>query len=85
MTSYRSWGGETIAPPPVPPAGGSSTRGGSASIRGRVLSPHISGGRPAAGSQRTYSLGWDRRTDRQAEWARYRLKTPPPTAEGIIG
>jgi len=45
------------------PADGSSTRGGSTSIRGRVRSPHISGGRPAAGSQRAYSLGWDRRTD----------------------
>ena len=45
------------------PADGSSTRGGSTSVRGRVRSPHISGDRPAAGSQRAYSLGWDRRTD----------------------
>ena len=57
------------------PADGSSTRGGSTSVRGRVRSPHISGGRPAAGSQRAdslgscatqqacYSLGWDRQTD----------------------
>jgi len=28
------------------PADGSSTRGGSTSVRGRVRSPHISGGRP---------------------------------------
>jgi len=40
-----------------PPADGSSTRGGSTSVRGRVRSPHISGGRPAAGSQRANSLG----------------------------
>ena len=38
------------------PADGSSTRGGSTFVRGRVLSPHISGGRPAAGSQRADSL-----------------------------
>jgi len=42
---------------------GSSTRGGSKSVRGRVRSSHSSGGRPAAGSQRGYSLGWDRQTD----------------------
>ena len=29
----------------MPPADGSSTRGGSTSVRGRVRSPHISGGR----------------------------------------
>jgi len=46
-------------------ANGSLTRGGSTSVRGRVRSPHVSGGRPAAGSQRAYSLGWDRQTDRQ--------------------
>jgi len=51
------------------PADGSSPRGGSTSVRGRVRSPHISGGRPAAGSQRAYSLGWDRQTD----GSRYRL------------
>jgi len=58
----------------MPPADGSSTCGGSTSVRGRVRSPHISGGgRPAAGSQSAdslgscatqpvcYSLGWDRR------------------------
>jgi len=45
------------------PADGSSTRGGSTSVRGRVRSPHISGGRPAAGSQRAYSLGWDKQAD----------------------
>jgi len=36
--TYRPVGGETICPPP---AGGSSTRGGSKSIRGRVRSPHL--------------------------------------------
>jgi len=59
-----------------PSAAGSSTRGGSTSVRGRVRSPHISGGRPAAGSQRAYSLGWDRQTHGQ----RCRLMPPPPTA-----
>ena len=44
------------------------------SVRGRVRSPHISGGRPAAGSlQRADSQGWDRQTD----GSRYRLMTPP--------
>ena len=57
---------QVIAPGPArryAPADGSLTRGGSASVRGRVRSLHISGGRPAAGSQRAYSLGWDRQTD----------------------
>jgi len=56
----------------MPPADGSSTRGGSTSIRGRVRSPHIFGGRPAAGSQRADSIGscatqdaTNRQTDRQ--------------------
>ena len=62
------WGGAYApnAPPaygPVAPADGSSTRGGSTSVCGRVRSPHISGGRPAAGSKRAYSLGWDRQTN----------------------
>ena len=59
----------------MPPADDSLTRSGSTSVRGRVRSPHISGGRPVAGSQRAdslgscamqpacYSLGWDRQTD----------------------
>ena len=34
---YRPGGGETMCPPP---ADGSSTRGGSTSVRGRVRSPH---------------------------------------------
>ena len=59
-TSYRPGGGETICPT----ADGTSTRGGSTSVRRRIRSPHISDGRPAAGSQRAYCLGWDRRTDR---------------------
>ena len=46
-----------------PTADGSSTRGGSTSVCGRVRSPHICGDRPAAGSQRAYSLDWDRQTD----------------------
>jgi len=64
------------------PADGSSTGGGSTSIRGRVRSPNISGGRPAAGSQRAdrlgscaTHLGWDRQTD----GSRYRLMPPPLT------
>ena len=60
------------------PADGSSTRGGSTSVRGRVRSPHASGGRSAAGSQRGYSLGWGRQTD----GSRYRLM--PTYAGGII-
>ena len=40
---YRPWGGETICR--LPPADGSSTRGGSTSVSGRVRSPHTSGGR----------------------------------------
>jgi len=53
----------------APLADGSSTCDGStSSVRGRVRSPHISGGRPAAGSQRADSRfiaqAWtDRRTD----------------------
>jgi len=58
----------------MPTADGSSTRGGSTSVRGRVRSPHISGDRPAAGSQRAYSLGWDKQTD----GSRYRLMPPLP-------
>ena len=38
LTTYRPGGGETISPPP---ADGSSTRGGSASVRERVRSPHV--------------------------------------------
>jgi len=64
----------------MPPADISSTRGGSTSFRGRVCSPHMPGGRPAAGSQRAYSLGWDRQTDGQTDGSRYRLM--PPTAGG---
>ena len=54
------------------PADGSSTRGGSTSVRGQVRSPHTSGGRPAClGSCATqpafYSPGWDRQTDGQTD------------------
>jgi len=62
----------------MPTADGSSTRGGSTSVRGRVRSPHISGDRPAAGSQRAYSLGWDKQTD----GSRYRLMPPLPPLYG---
>jgi len=59
-------------------------RGGSTSVRGRVRSPHVSGGRPAAGSHRAdnlgscatqpacYSLGWDRQKEGQTDRLRYR-------------
>ena len=58
----------------APAAHGSSTCGGSTSARGRVRSPLISGGRPAAGSQRAYSIGWDRQTDGQIAVS---LNAPP--------
>jgi len=54
---YTAFRKQVIAPRgrrddmPPPPADGSSTRGGSTSVRGRFRSPHVSGGRPAAGSQ----------------------------------
>ena len=72
----------------MPPADGSLTRGGSTSVSGRVCSPHISSGRPAAGSQRAnslgscasqpacYSLGCDRQMDRQTDGSQYRLMPP---------
>ena len=37
---------------------------------------HISGGWPAAGSQRAFSLGWDRQMGRQTDGSRYRLMSP---------
>jgi len=57
------------------PADGSSTRGGSTSVRGRVRSPHI----PAAGQLQaarapTVQAGTDRRTDRLTGGSRYRLR-----------
>jgi len=77
-TSYRPGGGETICPP----ADGSSTGGGSTSVRGRVRSPHmaklqaasvpITEGRCA----RTAAAPWDRQTDTQTDGSPYRL-TPP--------
>ena len=72
VTSYRPEAARRYTPRPVD---GSSTRGGSTSVRGRVRSPHISGGRPAAGSQRAYSLGWDRQTDGRIAVLR---NAPPP-------
>ena len=74
--SYRPGDGEMICPTP---ADGSSTRGGSTSVSGRVRSPHISSGRPAARSQHAYSPGWDRQTDRSP----YCL-IPPLYGGGII-
>jgi len=73
QTSYRPGSDETICPPPG--RWQFDSRRGSTSVRGRVRSPHISGGRPAAGSQRAYSLGWDRQTD----GSRYRLMSLTPT------
>ena len=72
--SYRPGGGETICPPA--PAVGSLTCGGSTSVHGRVRSSHIHGGRPAAGSQRAYILGWDRQPGGQTDGSRYRLMLP---------
>ena len=43
LIRYRPAGGETICPPPM--AVRSKNRGESTSVRGRVRSPHISGGR----------------------------------------
>ena len=62
----------------MPPADGSSTRGGSTSVRGRVRSPHTSGGgrwlscRQPACLQPRPAAPWDRRTD----GSRYRLMPP---------
>jgi len=39
-------------------------------------------GRPAAGSQRADSLGWDRQADRQTDGSRYRLVPPPRRHHG---
>ena len=83
-------GGETICPP----ADDSSTCGGSTSVRGRIRSPHISGGRLAAGSQRAdslvscttqpacYSLGWDGQTGRTD--GRIAVSLNAPLRLGII-
>jgi len=66
-TRYRPGRGETICPP----GDGSSTRGGSTSVRGRVRSPHISGGgwrwlscrQPACLQPRQLRHGTNRPTD----------------------
>ena len=58
-------GGETICPPP---ADGSSTRGGSTSVRVRVRSPHVAKLRAASVpiAQGSCAMGQtDRRTDRR--------------------
>jgi len=46
-------GGEMICPLPM-----------AVRVMADLHSPHISGGRLAAGSQHAYSLGWDKQTDR---------------------
>jgi len=70
------------------PADGSSTRGGSTSVRGRVRSPRISGGRlwlscrqpaslqsrAAAPRDKQTDRQTDRQTVRQTDGSRYRLK-----------
>jgi len=73
LTRYRPGNGDTICP-----ADGSSTRDGSTSVRGRVRSPHISGGRWWL--QPRVAAPWDRQTDRQTDGSRYRLIPPAPTA-----
>jgi len=85
LTSYRPGPARRYAP-----ADGSSTRGGFTSVPGPFRSPHISGGRLAADSQRADSRGscatqpaccslcWDRQTD----GSRYRLM--PRYGGGII-
>jgi len=52
------------------PAGGSSTRGGSTSVRGPVRSPHVT--KQQAASVPTAAAPWDRQTD----GSRYRLMLP---------
>jgi len=69
LTSYRPGSGGTICP-----GDGSSTRDGSTSVRGRVRSPHISGGRWWL--QPRVAAPWDRQTDRQTDGSRYRLIPP---------
>jgi len=67
----------------MPTADGSSTRGGCTSVRGRVRSPHISGGSAVAKLQAaSVSITWgscapraaascDRQTDRQTDGSQY--------------
>ena len=70
------------------PANGSSTCGGSTSVRRRIHSPHISGGRPAAGyianslgSCATQPAGDILGQNRRTDGLRYRLM--PPYGGGI--
>ena len=52
--------------PPPAPADGSSTRGGSTSVRGRVRSPHVAKLQAyILGQLRAY--GWDRQTDSRTD------------------
>ena len=67
---------------------GGKNRGGSTSVRGRVRSPHISGGGRWLSCSQTACLlprqlrhGTDRRTDKRTDGSRYRLM-PPPLGRG---
>jgi len=94
VTSFRFYGRrhnckQVIAPrgrqDGMPLVDGSSTLCGSTSVRGRVRSPHISCGRPSAGSQRADSLGCDRQREGQTDGqVAVSFNAPPPTAGGII-
>jgi len=78
LTSYRpgSGSGETICP-----GDGSSTRDGSTSVRGRVRSPHISGGRWWL--QPRVAAPWDRQTDGQTDGQiAVSLNPSPPLQRG---
>ena len=61
------WAEKTICPPPPPMA---------VRLTADLRPSAFFDGWPAAGSQRAYSLGWDRQTDRQADGSRYCLVTP---------
>jgi len=63
------------------PADGSSTRGGSTSVRGRLRSAHMANLQVA--SVPRAAAPWDRQTNRQTDGSRYRVMPPPPTAEDI--
>ena len=56
------------------PADGSSTRGGSTSVRGRLRSAHMANLQVA--SVPRAAAPWDRRTNRQTDGSRYRVMPP---------
>ena len=87
MTSGNYWSlsQQRIAPwagDDMPPADGMQfdSRCGSTSVRGRVRSPHISGGQPPAGSQRADSLGScaTQQACYSLSWAGVKLGRIPP-------